>query len=155
MRHNTSPSQMTRASPARTMTMHNRAAMTPPISSSLARENHRRGVRGMYSQEKHPMSTGTRNRLQAFASLHWYDETIKFVFNFVTKTSELLLAAGVVISTANFLTDGDVMSHNKALSDAWSWAQALAIDSSLGIVFMNTFQALRERERVKASIFFL
>src|SRR5260370_31935453 len=107
----------------------------------------------MYSQEKHPMSNQTRNRLQAFASLHWYDETIKFVFNFVTKTSELLLAAGIVISTANFLTDGDIMNHNKTLSDGWSWAQALAIDSSLGIVFLNAFQAVREREKVKAVVF--
>ena len=109
----------------------------------------------MHNQEKHSMSDQTRNRLQTFASLQWYDETIKFVFNFVTKTSELLLAAGVVISTANFLTDGDVMSHNKALSDAWSWAQALAIDSSLGIVFMNAFQAVRERDKIKAVIFFI
>lgn len=46
------------------------------------------------------------------------------------------------------------MSHNKALSDAWSWAQALAIDSSLGIVFMNAFQAVRERDKIKAVIFF-
>ena len=108
----------------------------------------------MHNQEKHHISDQTRNRLQSIASLHWYDETIKFVFNFVTKTSELLLAAGVVISTANFLTDGDVMNHNKMLSDAWSWAQALAIDSSLGIVFMNAFQAVRERDKIKAVIFF-
>ena len=74
------------------------------------------------------------NSWQSFVSLHWYDEFIKFVFNFVTKTSELLLAAGIVVSTANFLTDGDVMGHSKALADAWSWAQAVAIDSSLGIV---------------------
>jgi hypothetical protein len=100
------------------------------------------------------MSDHNHNRLRSFASLGWYDETIKFAFNFVTKTSELLLAAGIVVSTANFLTDGDVMSHNKALSDAWSWAQALAIDSSLGIVFMNAFQALREREKIKAVIYF-
>lgn len=59
-------------------------------------------------------------RLQTFASLHWYDETIKFVFHFVTKTSELLLAIGIIISTANFLTDGTVMRHNTVLSDAWS-----------------------------------
>src|SRR6266849_7422845 len=107
----------------------------------------------MHNQEKHPISGQTRYRLQAFASLRWYDETIKFVFNFVTKTSELLLAAGIVISTANFLTDGDVMSHDKVLSDAWSWAQALAIDSSLGVVFFNAFEAVREREKVKAVIF--
>lgn len=91
--------------------------------------------------------------LRSFASLDWYEEAIKFIFNFVTKTSELLLAAGIVISTANFLTDGDVMSHSKALSDAWSWAQALAIDSSLGIVFMNAFVAAREREKIKAAVF--
>ncbi len=51
--------------------------------------------------------------LRSFASLNWYEETIKFIFNFVTKTSELLLVAGIVISTANFLTDGNIMSHNK------------------------------------------
>jgi hypothetical protein len=94
-----------------------------------------------------------RQWLRSFASLDWYEETIKFIFNFVTKTSELLLAAGIVISTANFLTDGDVMSHNKVLSDAWSWAQALAIDSSLGIVFINAFVAAREREKIKAVVF--
>jgi hypothetical protein len=77
--------------------------------------------------------------LRAFASLHWYEETIKFVFPFVAKTSALLLAAGIVISTANFLTDGMVMSHNTALADAWSWAQTLAIDSRPGMVFLNTF----------------
>ncbi len=92
--------------------------------------------------------------LRAFASLRWYEGTIKFVFTFVAKTSELLLAAGIVISTANFLTDGAVMSHNTILSDAWSWAQALAIDSSLGIVFMNAFHSLRQRDTIKASVFF-
>lgn len=91
--------------------------------------------------------------IRAFASLNWYEEAVKFIFNFVSKTSELLLAAGIVISTANFLTDGDVMSHNRALSDAWSWAQALAIDSSLGIVFVNAFVAIREREKIKAIVF--
>ncbi len=100
------------------------------------------------------MSYYNDDHLHAFLSLGWYEEAIKFVFNFVTKTSELLLAAGVVVSTANFLTAGDVMGHSKFLSDAWSWAQALAIDSSLGIVFMNAFQAVREREKIKAIIFF-
>src|SRR6266852_4490422 len=108
----------------------------------------------MHSQEKHPISDQTRNRLQAFASLHWYDETIKFIFNFVAKTSELLLAAGVVISSANFLTDGAIMQDHTPLSVAWAWAQALAIDSSLGIVFVNGFQAARERDKIKAAIYF-
>src|SRR5579859_2655229 len=96
-----------------------------------------------------------RQWLLSFASLNWYEEAVKFIFNFVSKTSELLLAAGIVVSTANFLTDGDIMSHNKALSDAWSWAQAIAIDSSLGIVFVNAFVAIREREKIKAIVFIM
>lgn len=36
------------------------------------------------------------------------------------------------------------MNHHNALSDAW--AQALAIDSSLGIVFMNVFHSTRARQ---------
>jgi len=60
-------------------------------------------------------------RLRSFASLNWYEETIKFIFSFVTKTSELLLAAGIVISTANFLTDGDVMSHDSRIFPSMSY----------------------------------
>ena len=100
------------------------------------------------------MSTQDQTPIHTFASLHWYDETIKFVFNFVAKTSELLLAAGVVISSANFLTDGAIMQDHTPLSVAWAWAQALAIDSSLGIVFVNGFQAARERDKIKAAIYF-
>ncbi len=100
------------------------------------------------------MNERERQHLHSFLSLEWYDEIVKFIFLFVTKTSELLLAAGIIVSTANFLTGGDVMSHNKGLSDAWSWAQAFAIDSSLGIVFMNAFEAVRERDKIKAIIFF-
>ncbi len=100
------------------------------------------------------MSNQDQAPIHTFASLHWYDETIKFIFNFVAKTSELLLAAGVVISSANFLTDGAIMQDHSPLSVAWAWAQALAIDSSLGIVFVNGFQAARERDKIKAAIYF-
>ncbi len=92
--------------------------------------------------------------LQAFASLAWYDAAIKFLFSFITKTSELLLAAGIVVSTANFLTDGTILHGHSQISFAWAWAQAIAIDSSLGTVFLNAFQSVRERETVKAVIFF-
>lgn len=100
------------------------------------------------------MSNQDQTPIHTFASLHWYDETIKFIFNFVAKTSELLLAAGVVISSANFLTDGAIMQDHSPLSVAWAWAQALAIDSSLGIVFVNGFQSAREHDRIKATIYF-
>ncbi len=93
--------------------------------------------------------------LHQFAALHWYEATITFLFTFVAKTSELLLTAGIVVSTANFLTDGQVLHQHQTLSLAWSWAQAIAIDGSLGVVCMNTVQAWREREYGKAACFLL
>ena len=101
----------------------------------------------MSSQKNQP-------RMRTFASLHWYDETMTFIFNFVAKTSELLLAAGVVISSANFLTDGGIMRDRAPLSVAWAWAQALAIDSSSGMVFVNGSQAARAHDKIKAVISF-
>ena len=46
------------------------------------------------------------------------------------------------------------MQGHAGLSEAWAWAQAIAIDASLGIVFSNAFQALRERDKIRAIIFF-
>lgn len=95
------------------------------------------------------------NWLSRFAELRWYEATITFLFHFVAKTSELLLTAGIVVSTANFLTDGQILRTNQPLSLAWSWAQAIAIDSSLGVVCMNTIEAWRQRAYVKATFFLL
>jgi hypothetical protein len=94
-----------------------------------------------------------KQSLHAFATLHWYEECIKFLFTFTAKTSELLLAAGLVVSTANFLTDGSVMGTNASLAYAWAWAQALAIDSSLGITFYAIFHCIKQRDWLKAILY--
>ena len=95
----------------------------------------------------------TSHRLQAFASLHWYEACITFLFTFTAKTSELLLAAGLVVSTANFLTDGTVIGNNLDLAHAWAWAQALAIDSSLGVTFYDIFHCIKQRDWIKAALY--
>jgi hypothetical protein len=91
--------------------------------------------------------------LRTFAALGWYEETITFLFTFTAKTSEVLLAAGLVVSTANFLTDGTVMGHNDQLATAWAWAQAFAIDSGLGITFFSVFICLKQRDWLKATLY--
>jgi hypothetical protein len=91
--------------------------------------------------------------LRTFATLGWYEETITFLFTFTAKTSEVLLAAGLVVSTANFLTDGAVMGHNDQLATAWAWAQAFAIDSGLGITFFSVFTCLKQRDWLKATLY--
>jgi hypothetical protein len=91
--------------------------------------------------------------MRAFASLGWYEETITFLFTFTAKTSEVLLAAGLVVSTANFLTDGTVMGHNDQLATAWAWAQAFAIDSGLGVTFFSVFTCLKQSDWLKATLY--
>ena len=100
--------------------------------------------------QKHPLMTQQRRRFQDFVSLQWYEEAITFLFTFVAKTSEVLLAAGLVTSTANFLTDGAVMGINSGIANAWAWAQALAIDSSLSITFVHVFTSIKQRDWLKA-----
>jgi hypothetical protein len=93
--------------------------------------------------------------LQKFISLHWYDLTINFVFQFAAKTSELLLAAGLIISAADFLTDGHVMQGNDPLSNVWAWSQAIAIESSPGVVLVQGLQSRTERDYVKTGAYAL
>ena len=86
---------------------------------------------------------------KSFVSLAWLDGTINFIFRFVAKTSELLLAIGIIISAADFLTDGRLMHNNLVLADAWAWTQAVAIESSSGVILMYALQAFKDKDRVK------
>jgi hypothetical protein len=90
---------------------------------------------------------------QQFTTLGWYDGLIEFVFRFVAKTSEPLLAAGLVISAADFLTSGALMRNNAAFSMAWAWTQAVAIEASSGVVFVYALQSFRQQDKVKAWLY--
>src|SRR5215467_9167738 len=93
------------------------------------------------------------NKWQQFTTLGWYDGLIEFIFRFVAKTSEPLLAAGLVISAADFLTSGALMRNNAAFSTAWAWTQAIAIESSSGVVFVYALQSFRQADKVKAWLY--
>src|ERR1700730_18864942 len=87
--------------------------------------------------------------LEAFASLDWYEAFLRFVANFIAKSSELLLAIGLIVSSANFLTDGTILGMGSSASEAWAWTQAIAIDSSLGVSFYYVLHCLKQRDWVK------
>jgi hypothetical protein len=93
------------------------------------------------------------NKWQQFTTLGWYDALIEFTFRFVAKTSEPLLAAGLVISAADFLTSGALMRGNAAFAMAWAWTQALAIEASSGVVFVYALQSFRQQDQVKAWLY--
>jgi hypothetical protein len=99
------------------------------------------------------MKTHHRSHAEAFLSLDWYEIALRFFFRFVAKTSEVLLAAGLVVSTANFLSDGSLLATYPNVSVAWSWAQAIAIDSSLGVSLASTFEYLKEGAWIKGTLY--
>jgi hypothetical protein len=94
-------------------------------------------------------------RWQAFVSLNWYAGIISFLFRFLAMTSEPLLALGVILSAADFLQQGHLMSHNPALVAAWSWAQALAIEASTGPALAFSLDAFRARDKLKGRLYAL
>lgn len=94
-----------------------------------------------------------QEKWQAFVSLGWYDGLIEFLFRFVAKTSEPLLAAGLVISAADFLTSGALMRGNAQLSMGWAWTQAVAIEASSGVVFVYALHSFRQHDKVKAWLY--
>src|SRR5258707_10934658 len=96
----------------------------------------------------YPMS-----KWNVFVSLTWYDSLIEWVFRFVAKTSEPLLAAGLTISAADYLSHGAVMIGHPAFALGWAWAQALALESSSGVVFVYSLQAYRSKDKIKGAIY--
>lgn len=101
------------------------------------------------------MTQHKHSHLDAFLSLAWYDTFLRFITNFVAKTSELLLATGLVVSSANFLTDGAILGTITPASQAWAWAQALAIDSSLAISFYHILFCIKQRDWIKCILYSL
>jgi hypothetical protein len=87
--------------------------------------------------------------LEDFIALTWYEAFLRFIANFIAKSSEILLTAGLVVSTANFLSDGSMLKGRTSMAMAWAWAQAIAIDGSLGVSFLSVFQSLKQRDWIK------
>jgi hypothetical protein len=94
-------------------------------------------------------------RWKAFTSLNWYDGTIEFLFRFVAKTSEPLLAAGIVYSAADVLSKGHLGSTSPTMDNLWAISQALAIESSGGVVLVYGLQSLKEKDRAKACLYLI
>jgi uncharacterized membrane protein len=92
-------------------------------------------------------------KLKSFASLAWYDAFIEFLFKLAAKTSEPLLAIGIVYSAADVLSHGHLGYGNQDIQNAWAITQALAIESSGGVVLVYGLQSLKEKDSIKAWLY--
>jgi len=101
------------------------------------------------------MNEPNKTFFKAFASLVWYDKCIEFLFSFVAKTSEPLLAAGIVYSAADVLSHGSLggADKNPLFIGAFGIAQSLAIESSGGVVLVYGLQSVKEKDFVKAWLY--
>lgn len=93
------------------------------------------------------------NIARSFNSLVWFDIVISFIFRFMAKVSEPLLAAGVIISAIDFLQRGQLLAHNPELSLWWSVAQGVAMEVSIGPVLMNALDAREDGDTVKMKFY--
>jgi hypothetical protein len=89
-------------------------------------------------------------RLKSFASPEWYDAFIEFLFKLAAKTSEPLLAIGIVYSAADVLSHGHLGYGNQGVQNAWAITQALAIESSGVVVLVYGLLSLKEKDTIKA-----
>lgn len=89
---------------------------------------------------------------KGFVALNWYDGLIEFVFKFVAMTSEPLLAAGIAYSAAVYLSSNHI-GGSANIQDMWAWTQAIAVESSTGIVLMYGLLSLKERDTIKAKLY--
>jgi hypothetical protein len=101
----------------------------------------------------HPNFDNFTTYVERFVSLVWYDELIEFLFRFTAKTSEPLLAAGIVYSAADVLSHGQIGSNDMLLNNAWAITQSVAIESSGGVVLVYGLESIKGKDTVKAWLY--
>jgi uncharacterized coiled-coil protein SlyX len=110
-----------------------------------------------------PVQNASRSKWQHFVSLEWFDALLDFVFKLTAKSSEVLLAAGVILSTANHfqhgslfttmvLQQGKPVSVDTVLFEIWTWTQAIGFEASAGVVLASALDAQRNKDIVKRNV---
>src|SRR6266487_2991285 len=104
--------------------------------------------------------------VQGINELNWFNHILDFVFKLTAFASEGLLAAGVILSTANHFQHGALFStivplaHGKSLQvdtpifQAWTWTQAVGFEASAGVVLTRAIKANQDNDKTKRNILF-
>jgi hypothetical protein len=94
-----------------------------------------------------------RQFLHEVENLKWYDALIAFLFRFMAKTSEPLLAVGIIVSAIDFLQKGQLLASHPQLAFAWSCAQGIAMEVSVGPVLVSALDANEDGDLWKARLY--
>ena len=99
-------------------------------------------------QSKHPI----QDFFVGIGELIWLDVLLDFAFKLTAMSSELLLALGVILSTANHFQHGGLFDNNSPVFQAWTWTQAIGFEASAGVVLARALDANREGDSIKKNI---
>jgi len=91
--------------------------------------------------------------MKQFAVIEKLDTCILYLLELASSLSVLLLAFGLIASTANVLTKGSVLTDNLIMQRIWAWTQSIAIDASVTGTIIRTFRYNAEGERVKTWLY--
>jgi hypothetical protein len=87
--------------------------------------------------------------MSQFKSIEKIDTGILYALELTSSISVLLLAFGLIVSMANVLTKGSVLTENVTMQRIWAWTQCIAIDASVAGTIIRTFRSYAQGERVK------
>src|SRR2546425_4540396 len=91
--------------------------------------------------------------MKQFSSIEKIDTGILYALELTSSISVLLLAFGLIVSMANVLTKGSVLTDNLIMQRIWAWTQCIAIDASVAGTIIRTFRYQQEGERVKTWLY--
>jgi len=91
--------------------------------------------------------------MKQFTSIEKLDTGILYLLELASSISVLLLAAGLIASMSNVLTQGMLLSDSKAMQIAYAISQSVAIDAGLGTTIIRTFRYYQEGEKVKTWLY--
>jgi hypothetical protein len=91
--------------------------------------------------------------MKQFTSIEKLDTVILYLLELASSLSVLLLAAGLIASMSNVLTQGMLLSDSKAMQIAYAISQSVAIDAGLGTTIIRTFRYHQEGEKVKTWLY--
>ncbi len=79
--------------------------------------------------------------------------SLPYALELTSSVSALLLAFGLIVSMANVLTKGSVLTNNIFMQRICAWTQCIAVDASVAGTVIRTFRYHAENERVKTWLY--
>ena len=87
--------------------------------------------------------------MNRFKTIQKLDTAILYGLELIASISIVLLAIGLVLSMANVLTQGLILTDNQAMKVIWAIIQCVAIETACAGTIIQTFQYRKENQKFK------